>query len=236
MRILVNKKLLTLNNISKKYGSKWVLKQINLDINKNERIAIIGKNGSGKTTLIQLIANIVNQNKGHIKYYFKEAKLDYAIGFQMTSTKWPQGMLMKDIIKLYTSIYRSSNLQWINQLIDVLELRPLLNTYLDTLTAAERQLFSIFLTLFHQPELLIFDEISSYLGFEIKTSITLFLKNLAIKNKKTIIIVSNAPDQIESLCDRIIHIENGVIINDILTSFAIEKYGSIINYMQKKVS
>ncbi len=60
-------KAVTLSNISFRYDQDWVLKNIDLDIYKNEFLGVVGPNGGGKTTLLKIILGLLKPNKGRVK-------------------------------------------------------------------------------------------------------------------------------------------------------------------------
>jgi len=74
--------LIRLNNISKSYNNKKVLTNINLTINKGEKIALLGANGQGKTTLIEIITQIQLPTSGTIDYFFDNKQFKQEIGLQ----------------------------------------------------------------------------------------------------------------------------------------------------------
>jgi len=74
--------LIRLNNISKSYNNKKVLTNINLTINKGEKIALLGANGQGKTTLIEIITEIQLPTSGTIDYFFDNKQFKQEIGLQ----------------------------------------------------------------------------------------------------------------------------------------------------------
>jgi len=74
--------LIRLKNISKSYNNKKVLTNINLTINKGEKIALLGANGQGKTTLIEIITQIQLPTSGTIDYFFDNKQFKQEIGLQ----------------------------------------------------------------------------------------------------------------------------------------------------------
>lgn len=59
---------ITLNNISKRYNTEWIFKNVNYEFNSENKYAILGSNGSGKSTLLQVIAGNIIHSAGEIKY------------------------------------------------------------------------------------------------------------------------------------------------------------------------
>ncbi|MCL6042182.1 ATP-binding cassette domain-containing protein, partial [Neisseria meningitidis] len=59
-------KKLEIQGLKKKYNGKWVIKRIDLTINKKECVALIGPNGAGKSTMINMIVQILTQDEGQI--------------------------------------------------------------------------------------------------------------------------------------------------------------------------
>lgn len=68
--------IISLENVSKKYGSKTILKEINLEINPGQAVAFIGSNGSGKSTLLKMISGLVNVSSGSVRST-KKLKFNY---------------------------------------------------------------------------------------------------------------------------------------------------------------
>jgi ABC-type multidrug transport system ATPase subunit len=65
-----------LQDVGKKFGDRWVLKNISLDITSGQRLAVEGPNGSGKSTLLQVIAGYITPSKGTVDYFSGEQKTD----------------------------------------------------------------------------------------------------------------------------------------------------------------
>ena len=228
-----NPDLIKIINLSKSYGNNKVLKNINLTIKKNERVAIIGENGAGKTTLAEIIAQIKKFNKGSITYNFKEKGLPKErIGFQFQISSYPSKIRIKDIIGFYQKIYIGKIDKNILKLtLKAFDLEKYWNIDVKKLSGGQKQRLNILLAIFHKPELLILDELSSGLDIQsseyIKKLITFIIK----ENKLTLLMVSHNISEMDFLCNRFIVIENGSIIFDLTKKEIKKRYKTVDNFI-----
>jgi ABC-type multidrug transport system ATPase subunit len=96
---------LSLENIAKKYNNQWLFKDINLELNSGESLAILGKNGSGKSTLIQVIYGLIQPSKGIVRLN-DETQFEPSQYFAFTSPylELPTEFTIKEIHELYVSM------------------------------------------------------------------------------------------------------------------------------------
>lgn len=80
--------LISLQGVEKIFGDTPVLQNVNLDIHKNDFIAITGPNGGGKTTLLRLILKLLNPSRGEVKY-LREFKTGYLPQKNMVDSRFP---------------------------------------------------------------------------------------------------------------------------------------------------
>ena len=95
--------LISAKNIEKKFNKNIILKDVSLDINKGEVIALVGPNGSGKTTLINILLGILKADKGELKINIENYKKH--IGLQLQSTPFFEGYNVKDNILMFSALY-----------------------------------------------------------------------------------------------------------------------------------
>lgn len=103
----MNEIVLEIKGISKSYGKKEALNNINLSIERGKIIGLLGPNGSGKTTLIKLINGLLTPNEGEITVdgnrIGNESRL--AVSYLPDKTYLPDWMKVSDIFKMFTDFY-----------------------------------------------------------------------------------------------------------------------------------
>ena len=213
-------KHISINKLDFSYSKeKKILDNIDLLINKNESIGIIGESGSGKSTLIDLIMGLLTPNKGSISVDGINIDKDYS--------KWHSiiGYVPQDIYLLDDTIRKNIALGLNDEKIDenqvkfslqAAQLDNLVNSLpegLDTivgergvrLSGGQRQRIGIARALYTNPDIIILDEATSSLDFETEKNIMISITKL--KGIKTLIIVSHRMSTIQD-CDKIYEIHN----------------------------
>ncbi|ATZ18669.1 ABC transporter ATP-binding protein [Williamsoniiplasma somnilux] len=222
-----------LYNITKIFNkTNWAIKKISLTINRGDCLAIMGNNGSGKSVLGKLIGNQISQTSGTIDYFFEEDNIFRAIGYQGREQTWPGGFTVKDIYRLYSTIYNVRDQEWINKLMDTFEIQFIFHKTLSKLNIISLQLFAMFLAMLHKPELVIIDEFSATIGFETRFKIVNLLKEYTNDGGSVVVVY---PDDfvLNSICNRIILLNNGEIEEDLKISEVINDFGSTFEFVKK---
>ncbi len=227
--------ILKLENIHKRYGSKKVLKGINLEIKRGERVVIIAANGAGKTTLAEIIAQIRIPNKGVIHYNFaKEGEPATKIGFQFQESVYPGRLKVKNILKFYYLLFQDKiDPTRVEKLLDIFNLKELLNRPIAKMSGGQKQRFNVLLGILHTPELLILDELTTGLDIEAKTYIKEFIRELINANNLTLFLISHNADEMDYLANRFIILEDGKIYQDIKRAEVIKKYKSVSHFVEQ---
>jgi len=218
--------MIHVKDVKKSYGNKHVLKGINLSVEKGSCTALVGRNGSGKTTLVDIICQTTKANSGNVRYDFDDKNFFDHIGVQIQDAQFDKRLKVKDVINLWKSIYGEAKAN-LDELIDILELEPILNNRSDRLSGGQRQKLSILLSLFHDPELLIFDELTTGLDATSRDDVQQYLKMLNQKRGKTIFIVSHYMDEVEALCDKVHFLKDGIIFESGSPQEIKEKYNCV---------
>lgn len=213
-----------ISNLNFSFGKKNILKNLNLEIKKNETIGIIGKTGSGKSTLANILVGVLKNNTGNIiidKKYELNQVLNHEInlfGYIPQST-----FLLDDTIKKNISFGEeeknfNSDLFW-----ECLKIAKI-DEYIKGLDNAENtivgergikfsggqiQRLGIARALYRRPQILILDEATSSLDLDTEDS---FIDAISqMKNKITMIIITHRLSSLK-ICDKIYKIDNGNII------------------------
>ena len=217
-------KSLILRDVSYSYSvptktNNNILKNINLEINKGDKVAIKGETGSGKTTLINLIIGLLKNDKG--KIFLNEKDLDKNLfNWQSTIGYVPQSVYLADesiLFNITLSDKEIKNSEKIDNILKIVELYDFFQTLpqkLETkvgergsqLSGGQSQRLGIARALYRDPSLIFLDEATSALDIETENKI---LNNLFNDNgKKTIITISHR-DTSFNYCNKIFKISDG---------------------------
>lgn len=204
----MGKPIITIKGLSKSFKNKQVLDNIDLTIDENKIIGIIGRNGSGKTVLLKIISGLYFKDTGNIEYNEKYTiNNDYGIlidsGFLDNDTSFEN---LKNLALLRNKITD-------NDIIDVIKwvgLDPYDKTKYKNYSTGMKQKLKIAQAVMEKPKVLILDE--PFNGLDQKS--VDYFRNEIIKFKKeglTIIITSHYKEDIEKLCDIVYEMNEGKI-------------------------
>ena len=200
---------------------KKVLRNLNLKINKGEKVALVGKTGAGKTTIVNLLMNFHKQYEGQIFIDGVDIRdIDYTeyrknIGMVLQDTWLFEGTIRENIIfdekmddeSLNKILSKSKILHMIDGLPGGLNF--IINEETNNMSAGEKQLFTIARALVSDPEILILDEATSNVDTRLEYIINKSMNNLT-KNKTSIVIAHRLSTIVSS--DKIIVIKNGQVL------------------------
>jgi len=154
--------VIRLEKVSKSYGSKQVLKDIDLTIRKGTIMGLIGKNGAGKTTMIKGLLGLLKLDSGKASVFGEDSwdlpgEVKHRIGYVPQKTDIFSGwMRVKDLLDYIGAFYKVWNKEKVNKLIKEWDIDP--NARFRDLSEGEKQKVAIVAAMGHEPELYIFDE------------------------------------------------------------------------------
>jgi len=215
--------MIQVQGIKKSYGANQVLKGVDLTVEKGSCTALVGGNGSGKSTLVDIVCKAKKAHSGTVKYGFDESKLFDHMGVQLQNAQFDSRLKVKEIIGLWKSIYGGAKVD-LDELIDILDLKRIMNNRSDKISGGQAQKLSILISLFHDPELLIFDELTTGLDAAARDDVQEYLKMINKQRGKTIFIVSHYMDEVEALCDMAHFLKDGVVFESGSPGYIKEKY------------
>ncbi|WP_286032998.1 ABC transporter ATP-binding protein [Brachyspira pilosicoli] len=212
--------LISAKNIEKKFNKNIILKDVSLDINKGEVIALVGPNGSGKTTLINILLGILKSDKGELKINIEDYKKH--IGLQLQSTPFFEGYNVKDNILMFSALYdiKMSD-EEIESILNKYNLNP--KTPAIKLSGGEQKKLAIMIATMQNPDLLIFDEPTASLDPRERYNIKNMILELA-KNNKTILFTSHDLEEVEDIASKIVFLYKGEILEKGSKEELLKKY------------
>ena len=196
---------------------------VNFTIEKGESVAYLGPNGAGKSTTIKMLTGILVPTNGTIKVggiipHKNRSRNSYQIGAvfgQRSQLLFDLPVIDSfDLLKYMYSIPNErykSNLKRFSQ---ILEVEPLLEQSVRTLSLGQRMRCEILAALLHDPEILFLDEPTIGLDVVAKESIRQFIKEINKEKSVTVLLTTHDLGDIEHLCERLIIIDKGTIVYD----------------------
>lgn len=213
--------IITIRNLSKSYGQKEVLKNINLDIYKGQIIGYIGPNGAGKSTTVKVMLGLIGEYEGEVNIFgsnIKNGDIEYKkkIGYVPETAEVYENLTAREYLtfigELYGMDYEKANKK-AEKLMELFGIKDVYDARLSSFSKGMKQKALIISALINDPDILFLDEPLS--GID-ANSVMVFKEVLAelARNGKTIFYSSHIMEVVEKLSDRIILINNGEIVAD----------------------
>lgn len=214
-------KIIQITDLRKCYGSKEVLKGINLEVNKGEIIGYIGPNGAGKSTTVKIILGLVEGDSGDVVLFgqdIKEGKGEYKkkIGYVPEVAELYDSLTAKEYLLFIAQLYgldTEKSLDKVKELMNLLGISDYINTRLASYSKGMKQKVLLISSLLHNPDILFLDEPLSGLDANSVMIIKELLANLAASGK-TIFYSSHIMEVVEKISNRIILIKDGTVVAD----------------------
>lgn len=205
-------KLLSINNLKKNYntinGEVLAIKDISIDINEGDFIAIVGSSGCGKSTLLSIISGLENKTNGDIIFY----KDNPIIGYMLQEDALFNHLTIKDNIILGLKILGIDNEDNVNYAIKLLEKYNLMefkDKYPYELSGGMKQRVALIRTLAIKPDILLLDEAFSALDFTTRLSVNDDVYNIIKNLNKTTIMVTHDISEAISMADYVVVLSKG---------------------------
>lgn len=222
--------VLEVNNLTKFLGRREILHNINLKIYEGDIVGLIGPNGAGKTTLIKTITSLYKINSGSIKICSFDIKKEIEdalskIGCIIENPDMYKDLTGRDNIEIIKMLNSIKDNDFIEEMIDFVKLRDRIDDKVKKYSLGMKQRLALLCALIKKPKLLILDEPTNGLDPKGIKELREMIKKISIEDNISVLISSHILKEVENICDRIIIINNGSIINE----FGIEevKYKNI---------
>ena len=213
-------KILEVENLNKNFGKNKILNDINLTIYEGNIVGLIGPNGAGKTTLIKTILNLYYPSSGEIKICGFNLKNDFElimakIGSLVETPDFYQHLSGLQNLKMTMMMNNIKDYEYMEKIIKLLKLNTRINDKVKKYSLGMKQRLALANALIKKPQFLILDEPTNGLdplGIKELRDIIKFVNE---KFNTTILISSHILSEIENICDEIIIIDNGYIIEQL---------------------
>jgi ABC-2 type transport system ATP-binding protein len=206
--------IISVKNLTKRYGDKTTVKGISFDVKEGEVFGILGPNGAGKTTTLEMIEALRPIDDGHVTLDGLDVSKDAAkvkeiIGIQLQSTAFFDKLTLREQLRMFDSLYGETTDP--DELLAEVQLTDKAKSFVEQLSGGQRQRFSIAAALINKPRVLFLDEPTTGLDPQARRNLWDLITNIK-KKGITVGLTTHYMDEAELLCDRIAIMDNGKII------------------------
>ena len=222
-----------IKNLSKQYNNILAVKNINFKINKGSIVGLLGPNGCGKTTTIGMMLGLIKPTSGtvfingqNIENENNRTKILEKVNFISPYVELPKKLTVEENLKVYGKLYGVNNLQdKISDLMKQLNLFEFKKRKTGELSSGQKNRVSLAKALINEPEILFLDEPTVSLDPDVGDYIRTYIEGFASKKGTTILLASHNMDEVERLCNEVMMMKNGEIIDKGTCSSLINKHG-----------
>ena len=207
-------KVLTINNLTKRYGRITAVNQLNLDVEKGQIMGILGPNGSGKTTTLGIVLGITRADAGDFQWfegqYGSGSSVLRQVGSLLETPNFYPYMTAEQNLAVVALIKRAKNVDF-HHLLEIVNLAHRKDTLFSGYSLGMKQRLAIAATMVGDPSVLIFDEPTNGLDPAGIAEVRETIQNIAAQGK-TIFMASHILDEVEKVCTHVAIIKNGDLL------------------------
>lgn len=228
------------SNLGKKYGQQWAVQGLNFQAQPGEIIGFLGPNGAGKSSTLKMLVGLLPPTEGTaqiqgIDILSNTLALKKQIGYLAENNPVYPEMYVKEFLEIIGKLHGYTNKNCQKRIQEVVELVGLSREQskkIGELSKGYQQRVGIAQAIFHNPDILILDEPTSGLDPNQMEEIRQLI--LSLKSNKTILFSSHLLSEVESICDRILLINQGKLMADCSISEAKAYPGGLTTFFQDK--
>ena len=221
-----------IENLTKIYNHFLAVNKINFNIEKNKTVGLLGPNGCGKTTTIGMLLGLVTPSEGKIIIEnkdiskFSRDQILSRFNFASPYVELPKKLTVKQNLEIYGRLYGIKELKKrIEEISNDLDIKSFFGRKTGELSSGQKNRVSLAKSLINKPEILLLDEPTASLDPDIGDFIRNYIQEYKSKNKITILLASHNMNEVERLCDSVIMMKKGKIIDTGTCGELINKHG-----------
>ncbi len=220
------------DSLSKKFNNFLAVNNINFILEKNKTLGLLGPNGCGKTTTIGMMLGLITPSSGVV--LINGQNVDSAnrndllskMNFASPYIELPKKLTVKQNLEIYGRLYGVKDLKYrIAEISDNLNLNSFLDKKTGELSSGQKNRVSLAKSLINKPEVLFLDEPTASLDPDIGDFVREYIETYKLKNKITILLASHNMKEVERLCDTVIMMKEGQIVDRGTCKELIKRHG-----------
>jgi len=227
----MNSLAIEINNLNKQYRNTLAVKNINFKINKGAIIGLLGPNGCGKSTTIGMMLGLIKPTSGTVvingqNIENNRTSLLEKMNFISPYAELPKKLTVEENLKVYGRLYGVKNLKdRIYNVMKKLNLTQFITRKTGELSSGQKNRVSLAKALINDPEILLLDEPTASLDPDVGDYIRKIIEDFAANKGTTILLASHNMNEVERLCDEVMMMKNGEIIDKGKSIDLIDKHG-----------
>ena len=223
---------LEIKNLVKKFESVTAVNNISFKLEKNSTLGLLGPNGCGKTTSIGMMLGLITPTSG--KIYINDIVLEpknriellTMINFASPYIELPKKLTVKQNLEVYARLYGVKKIyERLSELVEDLNLQKFLNKKTGELSSGQKNRVSLAKSLINKPKLLFLDEPTASLDPDVGDFVREYIETYKKNNELTILLASHNMKEVERLCDKVVMMKQGEIVDSGTCEELIKKHG-----------
>ena len=223
---------INVKHLSKKFNNYVAVNNINFTLDKNKTLGLLGPNGCGKTTSIGMMLGLITPSNGEVLINGQNVnnvnrdELLSKMNFASPYIELPKKLTVRQNLDVYGRLYGIKNLKnRISEISEDLDLNNFLDKKTGELSSGQKNRVSLAKSLINKPEILFLDEPTASLDPDIGDFVRNYIENYKSKNNITIVLASHNMREVERLCDTVIMMKKGKIVDRGTCKDLVNKHG-----------
>jgi ABC-2 type transport system ATP-binding protein len=220
-----------LENVSRRFGDVLAVDDVSFTVSCGSVCAVLGGNGAGKTTLLSMLLGLLLPSAGRLSVLGCDMlrhryRMLHRINFSSPYVDLPQRLTVHENLCVYARLYNVRQFrQRLAQLAGQLEITQYLDRVYGTLSAGQKTRIALAKALLNQPDVLLLDEPTASLDPETAGSMRGLLQSYQQESGATILMASHNMLEVERLCDDVIMLRSGRVVDRGSPAGLLERYG-----------
>lgn len=219
---------LSINGLSKSFGFTEALNNVSFSLRPGEIVGLVGPNGAGKTTLMECIQGLLPWEAGSITLLGRDVHhgltqdLKQHIGVAPQFFSLPPTLTVAEIVSMYQVLYRNGHTT--RQVIAQVGLTDQQHVRFSRLSGGQKRRLALALALVGDPDVMFLDEPTGDLDPQSRRFIWDVILDPVRQQQRTVLIASHQMEEVEALCNRVIILDRGRILEDDTPQALISRY------------
>ena len=223
---MTERDVVTVRGLRKAYGTRVVVHELDLDVRAGEIVGLAGANGAGKTTTVECIQGLRSPDAGSLRVLgydpsTQAAQLRPLIGSQLQDSALPDRLRVAEAVRLFAT----SAGPYGDGLLEQFGLGARRRSVFSSLSGGERQRLFLVLALLNRPRLVILDELTQGLDPAARREVWAAVRRLHDAGT-TVLLVTHEMDEAEALCDRVVVMRAGRVIDTGTPAELVDRYAA----------